>query len=213
MIVLKRYWLAFLFVACAFCVAAISYAWLPARIAVHWGFAGRGPDNWMPKQIGAFILPVIGLVLTAVLIAIAPRGAPGARPNSMARAYATVVAAISGIPLYATIGIVGVAMGLELDMHTYATVGLGLVFMVLGNSLGKTTRNSVIGVRLPWTMASDEVWLRANRLTGWLLVLGGLVTIIGAFITNGIIVALCVIAATAIVSIVYSYAIARRLQS
>lgn len=212
MILLRRYWLAFLFIACAFCIAAVSYAWLPARVAVHWTPSGE-PDRWMPKQMGAFILPLIGLVSTAVLIAIEPRAARGAQPNSTLRAYATVVSALSALLLYATISVVGVAMGLELNVGSDAAIGLGVVLMVLGNSLGKTTRNSTIGVRLPWTMASDEVWSRANRLTGWLLVLGGLVTIIGALITNGIIVALCVIAATTVVSTVYSYAIARRLRN
>lgn len=210
MTLIRRYWLAFLFVACAFCIAAVSYAWLPARIWV-----GRSPlgDTLMPKQIGAFILPAIGFAATAVLAAVEPRAAPGAQPNSTLRSYATVVAAISALLLYATIGVIGGALGLELNVVSYAMIGLGALLMILGNSLGKTTRNSVIGVRLPWTMTSNEVWFRANRLFGWLLVLGGLVTIVGALVTNGIIVALCVIAATVVVTTVYSYAIAHRLQS
>lgn len=210
MTLIRRYWLAFFFVACAFCMAAASYAWLPARIWV-----GRSPwgDTLMPKQIGAFILPAIGFVATAILVAVEPRAARGAQPSSTLRAYATVVAAISAFLLYATISVIGVAMGLELDVVTYAVIGLGVLLMILGNSLGKITRNSVIGVRLPWTMASDEVWLRANRLFGWLLVLGGATTVVGALITNGVIVALSVIAAAAVVVTIYSYAIAHRLRS
>lgn len=209
---IRRYSLAILFVAGAFGIAAISYPSLPARVAVHWSLSGV-PDNWMPKPIGAFILPIIGLVLTSVLIACAPRQPRGSEQGSMPRVYATVVAAISAIPLYATIGMVCAALGLELNVVSYAVVGLGVVLMVLGNLLGKTTRNRLIGVRLPWTMASEEVWSRTNRLTGWLLVLGGAATVLGALIGNGILVALCVIAATAVVSIVYSCAIARRLRS
>lgn len=127
MITLRRYWLAFLFIGCAFCIAALSYAWLPARIAVHGTLSGE-PDRWMPKQIGAFILPVIGLALTAVMVAIAPRTVPGAQASSMARVYTTVVAAIAAIPLYATVGVIGAAMGLEFNQITYATVGLGVGF-------------------------------------------------------------------------------------
>ena len=124
-----------------------------------------------------------------------------------------MVATISAFLLYATISIIGVALGLELNVPSYAAVGLGVLLMVLGNSLGKIARNSAIGVRLPWTMASDEVWSRSNRFTGWLLVLGGAATVIGAFFTNGILVALCVITATALVSTIHSYAIARSLRS
>ena len=146
MILLRRYWLALFFVASAFGIAAVSYAWLPDRIAVHWTLWGE-PNSWMPKQIGAFILPAIGLALTAVMIAVAPRAAPGTQPSSMPRVYATVVAAVSAIPLYATIGVVGAAMGLVFDVITYAAVGpteVRVGFVVLNVLLLYTTFGGAI---------------------------------------------------------------------
>lgn len=89
MILLKRYRLAIVFLACAFCVAAIGYSWLPSRIAVHWNMSGQA-DRWMTKPFGAFILPVIGVVLTAILIAVAPKATPRIQPDTTPDAYARV---------------------------------------------------------------------------------------------------------------------------
>ena len=53
--------------------------------------------------------------------------------------------------------------------------GMFLFFAPLGNVLGKVRRNFYIGVRTPWTLASERVWSDTHRLAAWLLVLGSLV--------------------------------------
>lgn len=35
---------------------------------------------------------------------------------------------------------------------------------VIGNLLGKITRNFFAGIRMPWTLANEEVWYRTHRL-------------------------------------------------
>ena len=172
MILLKRYRLAIALLACAFCVAAIGYSWFPSRIAVHWNTSGQA-DGWMAKPLGAFILPVIGVVLTVILIAVAPKATTRIQPDTTPDAYARIVAAVAAFLLYTTIAVAAVAVGLELNVPEYAAVGVGVLLAILGNTLGKTTRNSRLGVRTPWTLGSDEVWSRTNRLAGRLLILGG----------------------------------------
>jgi len=77
---------------------------------------------------------------------------------------------------------------------------------------GKTTRNSWLGVRTPWTLGNDEVWSRTNRLAGRFLILGGVATILGALVGWGRIVLLCAVFATAAIAIVHSYMTAKRLR-
>jgi uncharacterized membrane protein len=43
-------------------------------------------------------------------------------------------------------------------------VFLGLI----ANLLGKVDRNCLVGVRTPWTMASERVWIETHRLAAWL---------------------------------------------
>ncbi len=57
-------------------------------------------------------------------------------------------------------------------------VGLGLFFIFIGNYLPAMKRNFFVGIRSPWTLASDEVWRATHRLGGWAFVLLGIWTII-----------------------------------
>jgi len=56
---------------------------------------------------------------------------------------------------------------------------------LLGNFLGKVTKNFFAGIRTPWTLAIDEVWLRTHRLGGKLFVLAGAVMVIGGLLGAG----------------------------
>ena len=52
--------------------------------------------------------------------------------------------------------------------------GMFLFFALLGNVMGKVRKNFYIGVRVPWTLASDRVWNDTHRLAAWLMVGGGI---------------------------------------
>ncbi len=53
--------------------------------------------------------------------------------------------------------------------------GMMFFFALLGNVMGKVRRNFWMGVRTPWTLASDPVWIRTHRVTAWLWTAGGVV--------------------------------------
>ena len=50
-----------------------------------------------------------------------------------------------------------------------------MLFLVIGNYLPKVRPNYLMGIRTPWTLASDLSWGRTHRLGGRLFVLEGLV--------------------------------------
>jgi len=210
MTALRRYWLALLFAASAIAIASFCYGRLSERIPVHWNMYG-GVDGWMPKRVGAFALPLITLILTGLLIAVAPITTEESGSSSMRRVYPTIVAAIAAFLLYMTIMVVSVGMGVVLSVSSYISIGLGILFIIIGNNLGKITRNRVVGIRTPWTLASDEVWSRTHRLGGWLFVLAGIAVSIASLLGDGTAFAVSTVAGAIIVSIVYSYVISRRL--
>lgn len=70
-----------------------------------------------------------------------------------------------------------------------------------------------MGYRTPWTLVSDQVWLRTNVLGGRLMVVGGLLLIACSPFTNAIVGALiAVMAVVVVVPIAYSYVLYRRLE-
>ncbi|MEJ7776688.1 MAG: SdpI family protein [Sphingomicrobium sp.] len=56
------------------------------------------------------------------------------------------------------------------------------MFVLIGNQLGKSRSMYLIGIRTPWTLASEEVWIKTHRLAGKLMVAGGLLLIVAAFL-------------------------------
>jgi uncharacterized membrane protein len=208
---IRRYWLALLFSAATFALVGVYYGRLPQRMPVHWNLHGV-VDAWLPKPTGAFALPFETLLLTGILIGVAPKATKAAESGSMRRVYPTIVAAIAAFMLYMMILVVRVGIGIEQAVPAYSAIGLGILLIVLGNYMGKVTRNWIVGVRTPWTLANDEVWSRANRLGGWLLVLAGFVVIISAILGYGTDFVLPAVLAAAAVPAGYSYVLARRLQ-
>ena len=83
-----------------------------------------------------------------------------------------------------------------------------LFFALIGNVLGKVRRNFWVGVRTPWTLASDKVWIATHRLAARLMVVAGM---IGAL---GVPVALCfgLLMLALFVPVVYSYFLYQRLE-
>jgi uncharacterized membrane protein len=205
---LSRYRLAFLFVAAAFAAVAFYYTRLPEGIAVHWDLYGTA-KVWVPKQEGALALPLITLIVIGFLVATAPKTAEESDSNFLPRYYPKLVAAIAAFLLYVTIMVISVGAGIKLSVPSYISVGLGILIIAIGNALGKTTSNRIVGIRTPWTLASEEVWFRTHRFGGWLFVLAGLAMIIAGLLGYGLVFSVFAVIGIALVSTVYSFVISR----
>jgi uncharacterized membrane protein len=90
--------------------------------------------------------------------------------------------------------------------------GVGLLFIVLGNYMGKVRKNFFIGIRTPWTLASDEVWSRTHRLGGRVFVLIGFFMFLNAFVRFPAQLLIWSIVVVALVPVVYSYVLYRKLE-
>lgn len=175
MILLRRHWLALLFVALAFCLTVATWHHLPALMPVHWGLDGH-VDGWMRRSMGAVILPMVSLLSTLLMI-----GAPRLvwhTASSEPRIYPTLVATLGGFLLFMHALLLLFAMGTPLSMLRLMGVATGVLIAVTGNFMGKLPRNRLIGFRLPWTLANDEVWERTHRFAAPIMVAGGLVLFI-----------------------------------
>ena len=59
---------------------------------------------------------------------------------------------------------------------------VGFLFVVLGNYMPKLQQNYTVGIKLPWTLNSEENWYRTHRLGGKLFMVGGfLIMVEGVF--------------------------------
>ena len=59
---------------------------------------------------------------------------------------------------------------------------MGLMFIIVGNLLPKCPQTYTMGIKLPWTLASEENWNKTHRFGGKLWVGGGILTMATAFL-------------------------------
>ena len=101
------------------------------------------------------------------------------------------------------------ALGNEVRVEIIIPVFLGFVLTVIGNYLPKCKQNYTVGIKLPWTLNSEENWNRTHRLGGRVMMIGGIATMISGFF--GIFwFALISLAVMLIVTFVYSYVLHRK---
>ena len=207
---LGRYWLAISLVATAFATSAALYPMLPAIIATHWNAAGV-INGWMPKLGGAAVAPIGSLVTVACLILFEPIQIEEDGDDLKVRYYPTIVAGVAAIWLFGNLLVLTSGMGWRHDIPSDAAIAVGLLLIVIGNSLGKFSQNGVVGIRTPWTLANEEVWVRTNRVGGWLIVLAGVVMTTTGLMGFRMAPGAIALGVAAVISVGYSYLIWRRI--
>jgi len=179
--------------------------------SLRWNLRGD-VDGYTAKPWGVILGP---LVMTFVLGAfvVLPRISPkGYRIESFERPFFLMGFATMLFLAVATSFPVMHSLGWNVRVDQVMIGGLGALLMLIGNMLGKTTRNFFVGIRTPWTLASEEVWLRTHRLGGKTFFAGGVLLLIGAVTGLGFSVAIPAIVIAALIPVVYSYVIYRKLQ-
>ena len=68
-------------------------------------------------------------------------------------------------------------LGHPLQVGNVAVLVVGLLFMFIGNSIGRVRPNYFVGIRTPWTLANEEVWRRTHRFAGPVMMVGGLLPV------------------------------------
>lgn len=187
-----------------------GWAWprLPAgaQIPIHWGLDGQ-VNGYAPKEVGLLLLPLMTAAIT-VLFALIPRFEPR-RPNleRSGRAYGAiwiaVVTLLGGVHVLS----VAIALGAALEVTRLILIGVGALFVVIGNYLPTVRPNYLVGIRTPWTLASDLSWVRTHRVGGRLFVLEGLALIVfGLLDARAQMLAVAVIGAIVILlAVVFAY--------
>ena len=189
------------------------YQHFPARVPIHWNVAGE-VDGFGSRAFGAFLLPVILVAiyfLFSVLSKIDPRKE---RYAEFAKVYSIIKTAIMFVLFIVYIITALNSIGYAVSVSFWIPFIIGLLFVVIGNYFGKIRNNYFVGIRTPWTLANEEVWNKTHRLGGKLFVLGGLAMLIMGFmpVVLRLPLFIVIIIVIAVLPMVYSYVLYKRLQ-
>jgi uncharacterized membrane protein len=184
---------------------AVNWNLLPEKMPVHFdahgnpnGFGSRMVYVWMP--LGLYLLML-------VLPKIDPRKA---NYEVFAGSYykirlimAIFFGLINTMVIWGVINNSGV-------IQKMLPLTLFLLFMLIGNYMGNFRPNYFVGIKVPWTLNSDEVWIRTHKMAGKLWFWGSLAGMILYFVVpkpEWVFIPLMII--LVIVPVIYSYLIYR----
>ena len=190
---------------------AWKYPGLPDPMPTHWNAAGQA-DDYTPKLQGAIVLAAVPLFIFIVFKLIPVVSPRGFRTESFTGVLNILMTA--SVVFGSVIGSVAIraAYGADFNISTFVMVAVGLLLMVLGNFMGKVRKNFFIGIRTPWTLASDEVWAKTHRLGGWCFVIAGAAMALLAVLAPTVEWIIYIVLAMALVPVVYSYFAYRRIE-
>jgi uncharacterized membrane protein len=164
--------------AIAVAASALTYPFLPRRVATHFDARGR-PVRYSARSVAVLTSPAM---MAALALLNERLGAwPGARDrenvDSGIRARHDAVE-LGLVALLSThLGLLAGGLGLPLNIGRVRRAIYGALLVALGNVMPKLPRNGLIGIRTPWTLADPAVWERTHRLGGYVCMAVGLITL------------------------------------
>ena len=198
----------------AWVAALAAYPYLPEKVPIHWNIRGE-VDGYGQKQWAVFLTPGVMIALLG-LFRVLPWLSP--KPftlDTFRGTYEFAVALTMGLMAYIHGLTLWAAWAGPVDLGRALIAGLCLFFALLGNVLGKVRRNFFMGVRTPWTLASERVWIDTHRLAARLFVAAGVIGFVLSLALGGttaFIAAFALIMLAAFVPAVYSLIHYKRLE-
>ena len=190
-----------------------GYDRLPEQVPTHWNIHGE-PDGWTPKEdiFGVFLLIPLVMVLLIVVMLILPWLSPKHFEVDRFRdVYGYIMMLVIAMIGYLHVVTLLASFGNQVDLVRLLVGGIFLFFALLGNVLGRVQRNFWIGVRTPWTLANETVWIDTHRLAAWLFVAAGLIGFVAVLLGVPLLWCFVGLMVAALVPVIYSLVLYKRL--
>jgi len=197
--------IAILLVCFSMLLAVWAYFVLPSTIVTHWGIEGE-PNGLMEKLLGLSVFPILTLFifgLFEILPSLDPLN-PGFK--NFRAAYDWFVAGIIAFIICIEALTISWNLGYAFSFNLLITPLFALLLFGVGVLLGKVRRNWFVGIRTPWTIASERNWNKTHEVGAILYMIAGYFSLLGfLFPLQAIWIVLLAAIVPAIVTLVYSY--------
>lgn len=179
---------------------------LPQQIPTHWNPAGE-VDGWSSKAFAVFGLSAI--LLAAQWLCTLGTAADPKKENHPEKVVQLALWIIPVISVLLYTITYAVALGQEVRVEVILPVFIGVVLAIIGNYLPKCKQNYTIGIKIPWTLNSEENWNKTHRFAGWLWTVGGLVVALTGFF-GGFWIFFGIVLLMVLAPFIYSYLLHRK---
>lgn len=173
-----KYILITIIILSSFLAGAYFYPQLPDQMASHWGINGE-VNGYMSKFWGAFMLPII-LVIIALLLIFIPKIDPmKANILKFKNYFENFIILIVSFMCYIYALTLIYNLGYQINLTLLMIPALSMLFYYTGILVEKAEPNWTIGIRTPWTLSNENVWRKTHQLSGKLFKAAALIGLLG----------------------------------
>ena len=160
-----------------FVLVAIAWPYLPERIPGHWGLNGQIDRYDAPATL--WLMCAIGPLLS-LGFQFLPRLDPKRENYEKFQPYYDFFGPLVPLLLLLCIAVTLSESLWPGQINVARAIGLmvGVLFLIIGNIMGKVKTNWFMGFRTPWALSDPDVWNKTQRLGGWTFFLSGLSAVI-----------------------------------
>lgn len=176
---LKKLVISSVVILCPIIFGLILWNDLPELIAIHYDFSGNA-DRFSGKAFAVFGLPLIMLAIHWLCMLITSFDKKNIWQNS--KAFGMIFYIMPLTSLFVSAIMYSIILDAEFNFISLSFVFLGALFTFIGNYLPKCKQNRTIGIKLKWTLASEENWNMTHRFGGKVWVTGGIIITLLTFL-------------------------------
>ena len=189
----------------SFLIGAYLYPYMPEKMASHWD-ANGSVDGYMPKLWGLFLLPVISAILFLVYMLIPKIDLFKGNIETFRGHFDVFILLLFVFLFYVHMLTMLWNLSYRFNIIQLLAPAFGLIIYCAGIMMENAKQNWFIGVRTPWTLSSEVVWDKTNKLAGKLFKVAGVLAVMGLiFPKYAIFLILVPVILAAVYPIIYSY--------
>ena len=182
-------------------VGLLLWDQIPDQVVTHWDAKGV-PNGWSSKLFAVVGLP---LFLFAVhWICIIGTKADPKYANHPPKLMSLVYWICPIVSFFCMGSIYTEALGYTVPINDIGGIFVGVTFIFIGNYIPKCQQNYTMGIKIPWTLNSEENWNRTHRFAGPLWMICGILFMVLTFIDYPIL-SVAVIFVAVLAPMIYSY--------
>ena len=164
-------------------------------------------------ELGSFLSPfifsaIIGIILLLSHVLCICFTLSDNKANNQNKKLLNIIFYICPVlSIYSSAMYYALLFGYRPNISAFIAILAGPMFILLGNYMPKSKQNHTIGIRIPWTLASEDNWNKTHRFSGKLFVIIGLIILPCALLPIEILsyIFVILILCLTVVPILYSY--------
>jgi uncharacterized membrane protein len=212
-------WIMWLAMGLSYAVTVYVWPQAPETVPIHWNFEGVA-DGFASKTLGLSLMPIVITVLYFFLRYLPLIDPKKENFEQFGRQYSSIRIAVHLFLLIIHAGTTLSIVQQGPDFPVYMLLAVLGLFIVIGNAMINIKQNYFVGIRTPWTLANNEVWVRTHRFGGYLWTAGGVVLLgislllLIAGVQQSLIMQIFIISMVLIslIPVLYSYLLYKKIQ-